>query len=101
MAKIDEKFLYDHSSDKIIHKKTYDNSDAIKRVHTLNTQEMNKVGSDYKFVGSIPLNILGEWIKEAGLSWDDNEEIQEIIKRKLMSGDFDKLLAGKKYVSGI
>lgn len=95
MAKIKDELIYDHTDDKIIHKKTYDNSAEIARVEDIKASDANKFGSDFKFVGSIPMNVLSDWIKEAGLTWEDTYEVQEIIKKKLMSGDFDKLRAWK------
>jgi hypothetical protein len=44
-----------------------------------------------RLVGVIPMHIMQEWFKEAGVSWDDREACKEIVKRKMLSGDFDKL----------
>jgi hypothetical protein len=95
--KIADEMIYDHSTDKIIHKKTYDNSDTIARVEDIKRSEINKFGSDYKFVGSVPMNLLNDWIKEAGLTWEDTNEVNEVMKKKLMSGEFDKLMAWKGF----
>ena len=95
--KIADKMTYDHSTDKIIHQKTYDNSDTIARVEDIKRSEINKFGSDYKFVGSVPMNLLNDWIKEAGLTWEDTNEVNEVMKKKLMSGEFDKLMAWKGF----
>jgi hypothetical protein len=95
--KIADKMIYDHQTDKIIHQKTYDNSDTIARVEDIKRSEINKFGSDYKFVGSVPMNLLNDWIKEAGLTWEDTNEVSEVIKKKLMSGEFDKLVAWKGF----
>lgn len=95
--KIADKMTYDHKTDKIIHQKTYDNSDTIARVDDIKRSEINKFGSDYKFVGSVPMNLLNDWIKEAGLTWEDTNEVNEVMKKKLMSGEFDKLMAWKGF----
>lgn len=95
--KIADKMFYDQKTDKIIHQKTYDNSDTIARVEDIKRSEINKFGSDYKFVGSVPMNLLNEWIKEAGLTWEDTNEVNEVMKKKLMSGEFDKLMAWKGF----
>jgi hypothetical protein len=88
---------------KIIHNRVYDNSDTLKRIDTLNDEELNTFGSDYKFVGSIPMNILANWIKEANLDWSDTQEINKLMRKKLMSGEFDRLMveSGKKYANDI
>jgi hypothetical protein len=48
-----------------------------------------------RLVGTIPMHIVAEWMKEAGLSWDDNEAKKDVIKRKMLSGDFDKFRVWK------
>jgi hypothetical protein len=34
--------------------------------------------------------LINEWLKEAGVAWDD-PAMDDIIKRKMLSGEFDKL----------
>jgi hypothetical protein len=46
--------------------------------------------SDSWHVGTIPLIILEQWFKEAGVKWDDKLACQEVIRKKLLSGDFSK-----------
>lgn len=41
-------------------------------------------------VGTIPMPILTQWFREAGVSWSDTTACQEVIRRKLLSGDFQK-----------
>jgi hypothetical protein len=31
-----------------------------------------------------------EWMKEAGVALDDNDARKDIIRKKMLSGDFDK-----------
>lgn len=96
MPKIKEELLYDNVEDKIIVKKTYDNQAELDRVNAISKdQNLNKFGSDYKFVGSVPMNLLSQWLKEAGVSWDDSHAASEIIKKKMLSGEFDRLRAWK------
>jgi hypothetical protein len=95
MAKINEQILYDNVDDKIIVKKTYDDQAELDRVAEISkTHGVNKFGSDYKFVGSIPTHLIAQWLKEAGVAWDDPAR-GEVIKKKMMSGDFDRLRAWK------
>jgi len=51
----------------------------------------NSFGSDYKHVGNVDMGLLGIWLKEAGVSWDDTPAVKEILKRKLMSNEFSAL----------
>ena len=51
----------------------------------------NSFGSDYKHVGNVDMALLGIWLKEAGVSWDDTEAVKDVLKRKLMSNEFSAL----------
>jgi len=44
--------------------------------------------------GEIPLHIVEMWAKEAGIKWGD-PAMKDVIKRKLLSGDFDKFRVWK------
>jgi hypothetical protein len=33
---------------------------------------------------------MSQWLKEAGVDWSDHGAAQEVIKRKMLSGDFNK-----------
>jgi hypothetical protein len=37
--------------------------------------------------------LVNEWIKEAGLTWDDGDAVQDMLNRKLLSGEYSKLRA--------
>ena len=95
MAKIKEEILYDNQYDKIIVKKSYDDQAELDRVAQIRKDSgINKFGSDYKFVGSVPTHLIAEWLKEAGISWDDPARA-DVIKKKMLSGEFDRLRAWK------
>ena len=46
--------------------------------------------SENKLVGVIDAALLGEWLKEAGVAWNDPAR-DDVIKSKMLSGEFDKL----------
>lgn len=95
MAKIKEEILYDNQFDKIIVKKSYDDQAELDRVAQIRKDSgINKFGSDYKFVGSVPTHLIAEWLKEAGVAWDDPARA-DVIKKKMLSGEFDRLKAWK------
>jgi hypothetical protein len=48
--------------------------------------------SDMRLAGSIPFVVVEQWVKESGLKIG-SKEFSEYIKKKLMSGDFNKLIA--------
>lgn len=45
--------------------------------------------SDSWHVGTVPLIVLKEWAKEAGVKWDDLA-FKDVIRRKLLDGDFSR-----------
>jgi hypothetical protein len=43
-----------------------------------------------RLVGSIPLHIMAQWCKDAGVNWDDIEARKEVVRKNILSGEFDK-----------
>ena len=37
----------------------------------------------------IPVHLVAEWVKEAGIAWSDNEAKKDLIHKKMLSGEFD------------
>lgn len=74
---------------KLIHQRTNDYTQEAEQVKRLKDQGLGD-GSDYKLVGRLPVPLIYEWCQEAGVSFDDVHAVQEIIKKKMLSGDFDK-----------
>jgi hypothetical protein len=52
----------------------------------------HKYGSDMRLAGSIPFVVIEMWMKECGAKLG-SEEFNEYCKKKLMSGEFSKLVA--------
>tara|TARA_B100000902_G_scaffold56894_1_gene63752 strand:- start:4209 stop:4484 length:276 start_codon:yes stop_codon:yes gene_type:complete len=48
--------------------------------------------SDMRLAGSIPFVVIEQWMKECGAAIG-SQELNEYIKKKLMSGEFSKLIA--------
>ena len=92
--KIGEQILYDNVEDKVIIKKTHDMNPEMHRAQMLREAGIGQKG-DHRLVGSIPLNLIAQWCKEAGVSWDDVNGRQEVMRRKIMSGEFDKFRVWK------
>lgn len=78
---------------KLIHKKTHDFDPAIRHAKMLRDAGKQEFGES-KLVGTIPLALVGEWLKEAGIAWDDPAR-DDVIKRKILSGEFDQLRVWK------
>jgi hypothetical protein len=92
--KIGEKILYDHTQDKVVIQKTHDVTPEMHRAQALRDAGAGQKG-EHRLVGTIPLNLIAEWCKEAGVKWDDSQARQEVVKRKILSGDFDKFRVWK------
>ena len=77
--------------DKIIIKKTHDATQMLKDVQYSREVSPNKFGSDHKLAGHVDMALLAVWLKEAGVQWHDSKAVQDVIKKKLMSGEFSGL----------
>jgi len=59
-----------------------------------NRRSADMIGTDdHRHVGSVPFVLLEKWLMEAGVSFSDGKAVQEVVKRKLMDGEFRKLRA--------
>ena len=95
MAKISEKMFLDSSGENLIIEKKHDQTDSLHRAQVLrDVLGEEQRGADKKCVGVIPMDILAAWLKEAGVAWDDPARA-DVIKSKMLSGEFDKLRVWK------
>jgi hypothetical protein len=92
--KVGEQILYDNAEDKIVIQKTHDVNPEMHRAQMLRDAGVGQTG-EKRLVGTIPLNLIAEWCKEAGVKWDDTQARQEVVKRKILSGEFDKFRVWK------
>ena len=92
--KVGEKVLYDHTEDKVVVQKTHDVNPEMHRAQMLREAGAGQKGEN-RLVGTIPLNLIADWCKEAGVKWNDTQARQEVVKRKILSGDFDKFRVWK------
>lgn len=92
--KVGEEILYDHTEDKVVIKKTHDVNPELHRAQMLRDAGAGQKGEN-RLVGTIPLNLIEEWCREAGVKWDDVQARQDIVKRKILSGEFDKFRVWK------
>jgi len=75
-------------------KKTYDNNVYIEEAKQIRDQGLGQTGEN-RLVGRLPVHLVSQWIKEAGLSWSDKAETKELIRKKMLSGEFDKFRVWK------
>lgn len=90
--KIGEKVKFE--GDQVVVQKTHDMTPEMHRAQMLREAGKGQKGES-RLVGTIPLNLIAEWCKEAGVKWDDIEARKQIVKRKILSGDFDKFRVWK------
>lgn len=87
---LNETVKYDDMTDTLHVIKKHDAQPVLDSVSKLKQIEQPKF-SEKRHVGRVPFHILEQWINEAGVSFDDYEATREVIDRKLMSGEFNKL----------
>lgn len=88
--KIAEKFHDNHDGTFVV-ESIYDNTQHMERLDQLRQINPHDVLSDSYMVGSVPLHLFTQWLKEAGVRWDDRDAAREVLKRKLLDGEFKKL----------
>lgn len=88
--KIGEKFHDNHDGTFVV-ESIYDNTQHMKRLDHLREVNPHNVLSDSYMVGSVPLHIFSQWLKEAGVRWDDRDAAREVLRKKLLDGEFKKL----------
>lgn len=82
---------------RIIHQRTHDAEAPMKAARLLRDREdvLGKKAAavipESETIGVVPGWLWSEWIKEAGVSFDDHEGCRRVIERKLMDSDNNKL----------
>lgn len=85
--KVGEKFIDNHDGTFVVQRQ-FNNEPYLNRVEKI--RELNGgIMGESRLAGEIPLHIVETWAKEAGIKWSD-PAMKDVIKRKLLSGDFDK-----------
>jgi hypothetical protein len=88
--KVKEIVHHDDGGDTLTVESVYDNDPILKSVKQMKDAGFDQQKGDNRLVGRSPMNIMAQWLKEAGVKWDDHKAAQEVIKRKILSGDFNK-----------
>ena len=87
MAKIAETVSFEH--DHMVIKQRHDVSQALKDARAAKDAGIGMSGEN-RLVGFLDGAVLAAWLKEAGVAWSDTEAAKEVVKRKMMSGEFAK-----------
>ena len=88
MAKISEKIDFEH--DHMVIKQRHDVSQSLRDAQAAKDAGLGMSGEN-RLVGFVDGAVLGAWLNEAGVAWSDTEAAKEVVKRKMMSGEFSKL----------
>ena len=89
-TKISESITFS-ADDQMIIKKTYDANQMLLDAEYARQHSPNAFGSDYKLAAEIDMAFVDLWLKEAGVQWTDTQAVKDVIKKKLMSNEFQKL----------
>ena len=73
--------------DKLLIKSTHSADSALKAVQSARDAGLG-VNGDMRHVGRVPGALIAQWLKEAGVKWNDIAARNEVIKRKMLSGEF-------------
>lgn len=82
--------------DQIIHQRTFDAETPMKAARLLRDREdaLGKSAAlipESETIGVLPGWLWSQWLKEAGVSPTDHEACRQVIERKLMDSDNNKL----------
>ena len=91
---IGEKLHVNEKDQKIVVEKIFDNQYYLDRAQHLRSNKLGVTGES-RLAGTIPMHVISTWCKEAGVKWDDVEARKDVVKKMLLSGDFDKLRVWK------
>lgn len=74
---------------KMVHKRTFDPTPQIEFNAAAQSAGLGHKGEN-RHLGRVPMWLVGEWLKEAGVAWDD-PAADDVLRRKLLDGEFSKL----------
>ena len=87
--KFKEKVHYHADGEKFTVQRQYDVNPTLQQAKIIRDSGAGVTGEN-RLVGRIRMFMVDQWMKEAGVAHNDNEARKEIIRKKMLSGDFDK-----------
>ena len=70
---------------------THDVTASLERSAMLRSNGLGRFGES-EAIGSVPMVLATQWLKEKGLSWDSpREEVRKVLVAKLTDGEFSRL----------
>jgi hypothetical protein len=92
--KFKEKVHYDTDGRHFTVQRQYDTNPVLEQSKIIRDSGAGVTGEN-RLVGRIPMFMVTEWMKEAGVALDDTDARKEIIRKKMLSGEFDKFRVWK------
>ena len=89
--KTGERVFFDGGA--LVHHRRFENDPYIEKAKQLRDQH-GGVQGESRLAGIVPMHLLNEWAKEAGLQMSD-PAFKDVVRRKMLSGDFDRLRVWK------
>lgn len=69
--------------------RTWDAQPYLDRVKA--SKDVKPISSEMVHIGSIPMFLVEQWMKEEGISWEDTEGRSAMLTRKLQDGSYANL----------
>ncbi|MDD9727241.1 hypothetical protein PVV74_17410 [Roseovarius sp. SK2] len=88
--KIAERLHYDADTDTLTEIQTHDPNPVLDSVAQMKSNGLTG-NSDKRHVGRVPFFLLEMWINEAGVRFDDQDAVADVLHKKLLSGEFNAL----------
>ena len=88
--KISERLEYDELTDTLTEIQTHDVTPVLKSVERMKSLDLTG-NIEKRHVGRIPFALLEIWVREAGVRFDDQDAVAEVLHKKLQSGEFNAL----------
>ena len=85
--KIAERAFFEDEN--LVIKKTFSADQALETAKAMRDSGLGFTG-EHRCIGIIPEGMIEKWADEAGVSLSD-PAMQQVIKRKMLSGEFDRL----------
>jgi len=81
-----------HEEDgKLIIQKQFTNDPYLRDAEIIRAKNEDGRHGENVHVGRFPMHLVAQWFREAGVKWDDHEACREVLRKKILSGEVDKL----------
>lgn len=85
-----ETIIVDEAEERLTIEAVQDAAPVMEQVRRIRDGHGGKhLGGEVWHVGRIPVTVLETWLREAGVDRTDRDAVIEVIKRKLLSGEYN------------